>query len=250
MIDEAQTKRFLELAQRAWNQGGYAFTNFLDLAALTCFYQIVPSLPPIPYALYGGAEGCERKVLRLGDEGFCGYEQPFPIACLKIVPANPRFAEPLTHRDYLGALMALGIERELLGDIVVREQETYLFCLERIVDYLAVNFTQARHTSLRCQRVDAPPAGTLFTLRRQTVQLSSERLDALVAHVYKLSRSDAQSLFPAGKIFVDGRLCENTGLTPKPSQIISVRGFGRFRYQGLESLSKKGKSNVAVDLYV
>ena len=146
--------------------------------------------------------------------------------------------------------MALGVQRELLGDIIVRENETYLFCLERIADYIAVNFTQARHTALRCQRVDAPPAGALFTLRRQTVQLSSERLDALVAHVYKLSRGDAQALFPAGKIFVDGRLCENTGAAPKAGQIISVRGFGRFRYQGLDSLSKKGKSNVVVELYV
>lgn len=249
-MDDAQAKRFLELAQRAWNQGTYAFTNFLDLAALTCFYQTAPALPPVPYALFGGAEGCERKVLRLGNEGFCGYDQPFPIACLKITPVNPRFAEPLTHRDFLGALMALGVQRELLGDIIVRENETYLFCLERIADYIAVNFTQARHTALRCQRVDAPPAGALFTLRRQTVQLSSERLDALVAHVYKLSRSDAQALFPAGKIFVDGRLCENTGATPKAGQIISVRGFGRFRYQGLDSLSKKGKSNVVVELYV
>ena len=249
-MDDAQAKRFLELAQRAWNQGTYAFTNFLDLAALTCFYQTVPALPPVPYALFGGAEGCERKVLRLGDEGFCGYDQPFPIACLKITPVNPRFAEPLTHRDFLGALMALGVQRELLGDIIVRENETYLFCLERIADYIAVNFTQARHTALRCQRVDAPPAGTLFTLRRQTVQLSSERLDALVAHVYKLSRGDAQALFSAGKIFVDGRLCENTGAVPKAGQIISVRGFGRFRYQGLDSLSKKGKSNVVVELYV
>lgn len=249
-MDDKQAKRFQELAGRAWRQGTYAFTNFLDLAALTCFYQTVPSLPPVPWALSGGAEGCERKVLRLGDEGFCGYEQPFPIVCLKITPLNPRFAEALTHRDYLGALMALGIERELLGDIIVREKETYLFCLERIADYIVVNFTQARHTALRCQQVDAPPAGALFTLRRETVQLSSERLDALVAHVYKLSRADAQALFPAGKIFVDGRLCENTGAVPKAGQIISVRGFGRFRYQGLSSLSKKGKSNVDVDLYV
>ena len=71
-----------------------------------------------------------------------------------------------------------------------------------------------------------------------------------MAHVYKLSRGDAQALFPAGKIFVDGRLCENTGAAPKAGQIISVRGFGRFRYQGLDSLSKKGKSNVVVELYV
>lgn len=249
-MDVPQEKRFQELADRAYSQGSYAFTNFLDLAALNSFFRVLPSLPSIPHTLFGGADGCERRILRLGNEDFCGYDQPFPIECIRMFPLSKKFSDVLTHRDFLGALMALGMERELLGDIIVRENEAYLFCLDRIAPYILQNFTQAKHTTLSCEIVAAPPAGALFRTEKKLVQLSSERIDALIAHVYRLSRSDAQALFPQGKVFVEGRQCENTGLTPKAGEIISVRGFGRMRYVGTESLSKKGKCNVAVEIYI
>ena len=72
----------------------------------------------------------------------------------------------------------------------------------------------------------------------------------LIAHVFRLSRGEAQALFPAGKVFVSGRLCESPGYTPRPGDIISVRGFGRMKYVGIESLSKKGKENTVSELFV
>ena len=249
-MDEIFKKRVTEWAARSWNQGIYCFSHFLDLAQRSDFLSLVPSLPPVPWKLFGGAEGCERQMLRFGGEDTCGYDAPFPIRCLKIAPLNPKFAEPLTHRDYLGSLMALGMERETMGDIVVRRDGAFLFCEERIAPYIMENFVQARHTSLCCEIVDALPEGALFETRRMTVQLASQRVDALVAHVFKMSRGDAQALFPTGKIYVSGRLCESPGYTPKPGDIISVRGFGRFRYAGIDSLSKKGKENTAIELYI
>ena len=249
-MDDTQEKRFQELFKRYEAQGVYLFTNFLDLAALSVLQRAVPRLPRVPWTLFGGAEGCERKMLRLGSEEECGYEQPFPIACLRIAPASVRFAEKLTHRDFLGALMNLGFERELLGDIVVREEAAYLFCVERIAPYIAQSLTQVRRTTVRCARLERLPEGELFRLERQVVQLASVRADALVAHLFRLSRSDAQALFAQGRVFVDGRECRDTGYTPKPGEILSVRGFGRARYIGVDSLSKKGKSNTAVEVFV
>ena len=249
-MDEIFKKRILEWANRSWNQGVYSFSHFLDLAQRSDFLSLVSSMPPVPWQLYGGAEGCERQMLRFGDEATCGYDAPFPIQCLKIAPLSAKFAEPLTHRDYLGALMALGMERETMGDIVIRKDGAFLFCEERIAPYILEHFVQARHTSLSCEIVDTLPEGPLFETKRMSVQLSSQRVDALIAHVFKLSRGDAQALFPAGKIFVSGRLCESPGYTPKPDDIISVRGFGRMKYIGIESLSKKGKENTAVELFV
>ena len=249
-MDEIFKKRVTEWANRSWNQGVYCFSHFLDLAQRSDFLFLVPSLPPVPWRLFGGAEGCERQMLRFGSEETCGYDAPFPIQCLKIAPLSAKFAEPLTHRDYLGSLMALGMERETMGDIIVRKEGAYLFCEDRIAPYILEHFVQARHTSLSCEIVEKLPEGTLFETKRISVQLSSQRVDALIAHVFKMSRGDAQDLFPAGKIFVSGRLCESPGYTPKPGDIISVRGFGRMKYVGIESLSKKGKENTVAELFV
>lgn len=250
ILDDTQEKRFQELFRRYDTQGVYLFTHFLDLAALNTLNRCLPRLPPAPWTLFGGAEGCERKMLRLGSEEECGYDQPFPIACVRMAPASAKFAEKLTHRDFLGALMNLGFERELLGDIVVREEEAFLFCEERIAPYIQQSLTQVRRTTVRCSIMDALPQGDLFRLERRVVQLASVRADALVAHVFKLSRSDAQALFAQGRVFVDGRACADTGYTPKEGEILSVRGFGRMKYIGVDSLSKKGKSNTAVEVFV
>ena len=249
-MDEIFAKRVTEWANRSWNQGVYCFSHFLDLAQRSDFLYLAPSLPPVPFTLFGGAEGCERQMLRFGSEEICGYDAPFPIEILKISPLSAKFAEPLTHRDYLGSLMALGMERETMGDIVVKKEGAYLFCEERMAPYIMERFVQARHTSLSCEKADHLPEGALFETRRMTVQLSSQRADALVAHVFKMSRSEAQSLFPAGKIFISGRLCESPGYAPKPGDILSVRGYGRMKYAGVESLSKKGKENTVIELFV
>ncbi len=249
-MEDALEKRFAELFRRYESQGIYLFTHFLDLAALSTLQQCLPRLPRAPYTLFGGAEGCERKILRLGSAEGCGYDQPFPIACVRISPASARFAEQLTHRDFLGALMNLGFERELLGDIVVRQEAAYLFCEERIAPYIAQSLTQVRRTTVRYAMMEQLPEGSLFTLERRVVQLSSVRADALIAHVFKLSRGDAQTLFSQGRVFVDGRECRDTSYTPKAGEILSVRGFGRMKYAGVDSLSKKGKSNTAVEVFV
>ena len=249
-MEDVFKKRLAEWANRSWSQGAYCFSHFLSLAEQSDFHALLSSLAPAPWALFGGAEGCERQMLRFGDEASCGYDAPFPIACVRFFPVSARFAEPLTHRDYLGAAMAQGIERELLGDIVVKPESAYLFCEERIAPYLMERLTQARHTALQSEIAPSLPEGALFETKRLSVQVSSQRADALIARVYRLSRAEAQALFPAGKVFVSGRLCESPGYAPKAGDILSVRGFGRIRYVGIESLSKKGKENTAVELYV
>lgn len=249
-MESQEKKRYAELAERAWSNGAYVFTPFLDLQGLSLFKEALPSLPRVPWQLFGGAEGCERQMLRFGSEEICGYDMPFPICCIKLSPVSKKFADQLSHRDFLGALMALGMEREMLGDIIVREDHAFLFCHERIAEYICRNLSQVKRTTIFCEITQTPPDGELFRTERKVVQLSSERIDALVAHVFKMSRGDAQALFPMGKIFVDGKLCQSPGYTPKNGQVISVRGYGRMRYVGVDSLSKKGKCNTAVELYI
>ena len=250
MTNELNEKHFLDLANRAYNRGIYCYSSFLDLQAQNDLKRVRKQLPPVPLNLFGGREGCERVVACFGDPETCGYEPDYPVTCLHATPANKSFAGELTHRDYLGALMGLGIERELLGDIVVRDQEAWIFCLTRIAPYLLESFFQAGRTTLHVTETEAPPAGELFRLKEEVIQVTGERLDAVVAHLFKLSRNDAQSLFTSGKVFVNGAECVKTTMAPSSGDQISVRGFGRFRYGGIVSESRKGKLNIKVDIYV
>lgn len=186
---------------------------------------------------------------RFGDPERLGYEEEFPIVCIKATPAAPKFADALTHRDLLGAVMNLGIEREVLGDIFLREGEAYFFAEEKIAPFLLENLKRAKHTDLR-PTIVTPPTDLLVRTEEMTVQVGSERLDAVIARVFSLSREEAQSLFPKGLVYLDGRATESPSALPREGNIVSVRTFGRFLYRGVVSFSRKGKLNVLVEKYV
>lgn len=247
-MDDMTERRLREMADRSWNRGTACYTDFLDLSEQTVLKRIRPSLSQPEITLFGGAEGCERIMAGFGVPA--EEKEGFPIACLRVTPVGLRFAGDMNHRDVLGSLMSLGFERSLLGDIVIREKEAFVFCAERIADYIQDNLTSIRRTSVGAVRVENLPEGELFQVRRETIQVASERMDALVAHAFRLSRGEAQGLFPAGKVFLDGAECARPDAVPGEGQIVSVRGLGRFRFLGAESVSRKGKQNTVIERYV
>ncbi len=243
-------RRFVELAKKSYNGGYYNFTNFLGLAEQSLFSEILHEIKGITYTVFGGANGAERVIVRFGSPEDLGYEEAFPITCLKIAPKAEKFADKLTHRDFLGSLMNLGIEREMLGDIVIINNIGYLFAKEEIAEYISDSLTRIKHTDVTVKIAESLPEGELYRTETKKIQLSSERLDATVAKVFSLSREDSQLLFKKRLVFVNGKCIENTSHTPKSGDKISVRGHGRMIYRGFETLSKKGKLNVIIEVYI
>lgn len=247
--DELLAKRFCELAAKADRGGYFTFTEFLGLAEQSVFSLVKQKLS-VPYTCFGGAFGCERVMIRFGSAEELGYEEQFPIKIIKIYPRSEKFAENLTHRDYLGAILNLGIERRELGDIVIREKTAYLFATEKISDYISSSLERVRHTEVRSTVVDELPEIELFRTERIKVQACGERVDAIISKIFHLSRDDSKALFSKGMVFISGKQAASGSLTLKEGDKVSVRGYGRFVYRGYESLSKKGKLNIEADLYV
>lgn len=251
MTDDAELlkKRLTELAHRAFSQERYASTEFLSAAEQDTLLGLCFDNKSAPFALYGGYENAERRVALFGSEELCGYEETPPIACVRIAPAAEKFAEALTHRDYLGALMGLGVRRGVTGDILINGKEAYLFCLDTVADFIVSEVKQVRQTNVVCAAVDALPAFAVTPPKEASLNVASERLDAVVAAVYKLSRSDSQELFERDKVFVNSRLTGNTSFQPSPGDVISVRGYGRFIYDGVAKQTRKGRLFVDVRIY-
>ena len=243
-------KRLLELARKSYNSGIFTFTYFLGLAEQSAFSEIKKELRGISYEAFGGAVGAERVVIRFGSEEELGYSLPYPISIIKVEPASQKYADRLTHRDFLGALLNLGIERDTLGDIVIIDNVGYIFALDNIAPYIADSLIRVKRTDVNSSVITELPEGELYRTERKTVQISGERLDAVIAKVFSLSREDAQTLFKRGLVFADGRQLDSPSYNPKENEKISVRGHGRFIYIGQQSLSRKGKINVAVEMYV
>ena len=247
---ELLKKRFIELATKSYNSDIYTFTDFLGLGEQSAFEEIKSEIRHIPYTAFGGAAGAERVMIRFGSPDDLGYDVPFPITAVKAEPVSQKYADKLTHRDFLGAILNLGIERSTLGDIVIIDNIGYIFAKDDIAEYIVRELSRVKHTDMRLSIADKLPDGELYRTVPKKVQANGERLDSLIAKVFNLSRDAAQSLFHRRLVFVSGRLVESTSHVPKSGEVISVRGYGRMIYRGYESLSKKGKLNIVVDLYV
>ena len=243
-------KRLLELAGRAYASGVFTFTDFLGLDEQSVFAEVKTSLSGIKYTLFGGTVGTERVMVRFGDEEELGWCADFPIVTLKIEPKAKKWADKLTHRDILGALMNLGIERSQLGDIVIRADEAYLFAKNTVSDFIMQELTRAKHTDLLVSIVDSVPEGELYKTEDLTVQCASQRADAVIARVFSLSREEAQELFKEGRVFINGKCTESVARELSNDEIVSVRGLGRFIFAGLISTSKKGKLNLLIKRFV
>ncbi len=232
----------------AFDRGRYSFSPFLGLAEQSDFHREIREYPYLPYTLYGGTEDCERVMLRVGSEDALGYEEPFPICLLEVTPKSKKFADELTHRDFLGAVLHLGLERDTIGDIYIEDNVGYIFCTETVAPFLTENLDRIKHTSVSVKVLDEVPVLHSQEMEEMRIQASSLRLDLIIAKAYRLSRSDAQELFYSHKVFVDGRLCENTSHTLQPGQTVSVRGFGRLKLKEIQGLSRKGKQNLILQM--
>lgn len=247
---ELLSKRFRELANKSYNSGIYIFTDFLGLAEEAIFNETKKDFIGVKYTQFGGAPKAERKIVRFGDAESLGYTEDFPIVCIKAEPVSQKFADKLTHRDFLGAILNLGIERSKLGDIPILDNVGYIFVKEEIAPFILAELRKVKHTDMKLSVVSSLPEGELYKTARRKIQAVGERIDAVVAKVFNLSREEAKSLFLKRLVFTDGRLCENTSYIPKENEVISVRGHGRFIYLGYETTTKKGKLNIEVEVYV
>ena len=168
---------------------------------------------------------------RFGDPEEFGYEEPFPICAVKIEPLAEKFAENFSHRDFMGAILNLGIDRSTIGDICVEGKCAYVFCTSAMSVFLQETLEQVR-------------------LSYREEHVASLRCDGIVSAVWRLSRSQGQTLFSQKKVFVNGRLTENGSQMLKDGDTVSVRGFGKFIFRGEKNTTKKGRLVIGADLFV
>ena len=241
--------RFRDLADKSFQQNMFTFTPMLGFMEQTIFGELEEELRYAGYTIFGGHENAERVMIRFGKPEEFGYEEDFPITLIHMKPLLQKFSDDFSHRDFLGALMNLGISRDLLGDILVGDRQGFLFCQTSIAEYICQELTQVKHTHISCAIADELSEYQEKPPVEEEHLVASERLDGMVAQIYNLSRSQSLSLFRDKKVFVNGRLMENNSRSCKQGEIVNVRGFGKFIYDGIGYTTKKGKQRVKIRIY-
>ena len=246
-IPDLERKRLRELALRANFSSLPCYTRFLD-PAMEAEARAAANEAGAQLALWGGYGDAERRIAAFFPDEAPG-EADYPLCCLEL-SWNPKYAEP-GHRDLLGAVMGLGIERDAVGDIALGEADgtAYLFAHRDVEEYIFGNLEGAGRAKLKLRRVDGsprlkPPEG--ISLR---VTVSSFRLDAVLAAGMKLSRSEAQRLIESGLVKRNHADIARIDARLEEGDLLSVRGHGRMRVDGFEGLTRKGRQSVRLFRY-
>lgn len=239
-------KRITELRKRVEFSYGTEFTDFLTLSEIETAKSV---LNGSNYMFFGGYDDTERQMLCIASEDITITPEMFPITGIKIVPKNVKFSETFSHRDILGSVLGLGLERDVIGDIFVKEKEAFLLCVERIATFLTEHLEQVRHTNVLCriEQTEDDSFKKEFQVFSRTV--SAIRIDAVAAAAFGVSRSSAASAVSGGKIFLNGREITSPSASVKELDVLSFRGQGKARLKEIGNLTKKGRIVVTIERY-
>lgn len=241
----------LDRAEFAMRRHEPQFSDFMDMAKCGRFMERMKQLPGITVRAYGGGEACERMILGFAPENQELTDTDFPIQALRIAQKNKKFGQSdLSHRDYLGSILGLGIERGKTGDIFIAEGEAICFVDAEIAAYISASLEKVSKTAVTVTTLAQGEACAEKTTEQRRVTVASMRLDAVLAEALRISRGKAQELIKSERVHINWTIAANTSCLLKPEDIVSARGYGRFRVGELGGKTKKDRIGLELEMYI
>lgn len=202
------------------------------------------------FCFFGGYDGAERQKLLFAPDWMAVEELPGQCG---VVAVCCRFYEGdrLSHRDFLGSLMGLGLAREKLGDILVESGSAVLLADASVEEFLLREYVSAGRTKLSVSPLSLdelrPPEKQVKDIRDTVMSL---RLDSVCAGGFGVSRGRAAELIAAGRVELNWRVCQKADKTVSEGDVISCRGLGKFEVAEVGGLSKKGRTALLLKRYL
>lgn len=227
---------------------------FLDMHERSVVSSAKKSFGGVRMFFYGGFSDAERNIAVFlpeyitaePAEYFDEFPDDDPLAVIEI--EKDKFSPALSHRDYLGALMGLGIKREMTGDIIVSENGCRMAVLAKIAPFIAENLDKAGRGSLKTKIIPPSQAreGAKAVGIPDSFTVSSMRLDSVVKNAFRISRGDAAQAIESGVVYVNDIECTKPDKKIAEGDKVVFRRKGRIIIKDCSSVSKKGRVIVEI----
>lgn len=191
----------------------------------------------------GVFEEAERRMIAFNNI----YETPYPMILLRI-SHNSKFSN-LSHKDYLGGILALGIERNKIGDLLVEDKCCYVPVHDDVKDFIIYNVDKIGKATCKVEVIDESIELPKFRFKEEIILVSSLRLDGLVSKICNASRSKAQELIDQGQVLVDYVKIRDKSHELKGGERITIRGSGKYILGEKAGNSKSGKIKIIIKKY-
>ncbi|MBO4418426.1 MAG: hypothetical protein J5789_01165 [Oscillospiraceae bacterium] len=248
MEHEALLKRIDDLYRQCEKTNAVTHTTFLTPAEQGAVVQFARGLSGCRMLLSGGKPDCERRVAFFlpswMEETDFDPEEYISVLALEAFYGTPG------HRDYLGALLGLGVRREWVGDIWIQGQLAWVFCLPSVAGQLA-SLEQAGRVSVKAAIASLSDVPAPERKRREvkfTVQ--SLRFDAVLAETFRLSRTQAAKLIAAGAASLNYLPCLKNDAPVSEGDVIALKGYGKATVAELGGKSRKDRLFLTAEVWV
>nr|WP_317356866.1 YlmH/Sll1252 family protein [uncultured Tyzzerella sp.] len=199
---------------------------------------------------FGGFENAERVIIGFFPEYIEPEEKSFPISILEVT-YNEKYSRELTHRDFLGSLLGLGIDRGKVGDIIIEDNKALCFLNNDIIDYININLEKVGRTKIKTKILSLNdytiPKPKLET---KNIIVSSLRLDAVLAGAFNISRGKVSEYIKGEKAFINFVIETNGAKNVKTTDIITLRGLGRIKILDIVGKTKKDRIVLNIGKYI
>lgn len=240
-------RKLLDKIEITLNKYQIQITDFMDPYEIRLSKSILNRFTYLEYCEIGGIEEAERKIIIIYPQYIEIEDVDSFIAALSMEWNSNN----LSHRDFLGGILNLGINRNKVGDILIHEGYAQVIVKREVADFILTSLDRIGNQKVKVRQIpiDELKAGQVDYIIKRTV-LSSLRLDVLISGAYNLSRNDSQSLIVAQRVKVNWEPVDKVSKEVKQGDMISVKGYGRFILSAIEGISKKGRIKVELKLLI
>lgn len=243
--DQLAMAKVLDKVEETLQSHQTTVTNFLDPYHVQMARSILAGIRDISFIATGGFPQAERQRLVFAMDYCQPLETEAELVLLRVT-GNFKFVQ-VTHRDYLGALLGIGLKRDKLGDLLVVPDGCYVACDGDAASIVRTQLTQVHKVKVRVEEITSDQVDYVQEPPRvMQTTLSSLRLDAVVAAGYNLSRSEATELIASEKVKVNWLVANKVAHTVEEGDLISVRGKGRLTVVEVRGLTKKGRLGITI----
>lgn len=238
-------EKAIDIVERVNNIQAPILTDFIDPRQAEIINSIVNSNIGLTMFFDGGYTSAERVRVLIAPDYWQPTDKELGLRYFKVKGLN-RF-DQLEHKDYMGALLNIGIKREKFGDILLTDNMSQYIVATEIADYVSLELTKIKHSRIELVEINKEELvvpGKSYQML--TITVASLRVDNILSQVYNQSRDKVGQLIRANKLKVNWRPIDKTDYQLKVGDKVSLRGFGRFEFLVEEGNTKKGKHRIKI----
>ena len=242
-------RRAVDLAETALRDGAVKVTDFLDPAARQVCEGVLASIPEVSYRAHGGYAKAERRRLSIFPQYLLAELIDEPVTAIEVRVEGA--GEELSHRDFLGALLSLGLRREKVGDVLVTSRGCQAVVASEVAEYilsqpLRVGKAQASVEEIDLERLEVEPE----RVKEIRTTVASLRLDAVAASGFGTSRTRMAREIKAERVKVNWRPVRDPAAPVAQGDVLSIRGRGRVVVEEVAGTTRKGRITVVLKRYM